>query len=349
MAEEKALEVKGVVKKAGVEVVTGRPKAEFGGGNDVLCQRWGVDNVESLGCRGRGEVVAALGGLLRFIEETVEADGKGQVHLSRPALYSAEDCLERDEAGVRNLEIVETLRGGKSLRWAVDRAVTAMGKRRVYAWLLRPLKSFDEIMYRQRIVVRLASDERARDGLKKLLAGFADLERLAGRMGGDRASPREVLRLAQSLVKLPELSSKLKELDGTSRELERIVESLEQIEARSDLNASSESLFVLGRIISDVLVDPAPAALASSNFGSAGGEAFDSCRVFRDGYCRKLDDLRASVANPSAWLVALEAKEQKRSGISSLRIKHLKNSGYVVRVARLTAERILEEDVSFFF
>jgi DNA mismatch repair ATPase MutS len=43
-----------------------------------------------------------------------------------------------DEPALRNLEVVETMRGGssgKSLQWAVDWTVTEMGTRRVSSWL----------------------------------------------------------------------------------------------------------------------------------------------------------------------------------------------------------------------
>jgi DNA mismatch repair protein MutS len=354
-------DVAALARRAGVPVVTGRPSPDFAVPrcNAELCSRFSVDNVESLGCRGRDEVVSAVGALLSFVSGTVEVDGRGRVPFCRPALFSPRDCLEMDEAALRNLEVVETMRGGssgKSLRWAVDRTVTAMGARRVRSWLLAPLTDVDAIMYRQRIVVRLARDGELRSTLSEQLRGVADLERLAGRVGGDRASPRELQRLAQSLVKLPDVRDVLSSAGGDASPFAEIVGALGHGAPPSAAvpSASPESMDGLGRVIVDALVDPAPSALlstpalahlVSSTPGVAGHEAG---RVFRAGYCAELDLLRASESDPAKWIAAFEEQEQERTGVSSLRVKRLRNSGYVIRVARSVAERRLERDPASF-
>jgi DNA mismatch repair protein MutS len=354
------------IRRAGVAVVTGRPVAEYAPieCNDMLCVRYNVDNVESLGCRGRDEIVSALGSLLSFVSETVEVDGRGSVPFCHPTLFSPNDCLYMDETAMRNLEVVETLRAGpsgKSLRWAVDRTATAMGARRVRSWLLAPLKDVDEILYRQRIVVRLAGDLELRECLRLHLRGFPDLERLVGRVSGDRASPRELQRLAQALVKLPDIGSLLSAGDshGSASEFvfHRIVLALGfgRGVASDGGPSNGERLVELGMAILDALVDPAPATLASGHALSHGGSTagvsdgfLGGGHMFRSGYSEELDSLLGSGSDPGRWMAALEKSEQERTRISSLRIKKLRNSGYAIRIARSAAERMLELDPSYF-
>lgn len=364
----KLAELVSAIRRAGVAVVTGRPNAHYSPVvcDNVLRNRYSVDNVESLGCRARDEIVCAMGSLLSFVGETVEVDGRGSVPFCTPTLFSPDECLHMDETALRNLEVVETLRdgsAGKSLKWAVDRSATAMGARRVRTWLLAPLKDVNEIMYRQRIVVRLARDMQLRENLGTQLRGFADLERLVGRVGGERASPRELQRLAYSLVKLPSIVSLLSGNDEPSigseesvfgRVLRVLGWNADAYSIDGNPSTADQLLHSLGADILNALVEPAPVSLlsvhTSAGTAAAGLVAGDagSGRVFRAGYCEELDALLAAGCNAARWLGDLEQGEQERTGISSLRIKKLRNSGYAIRIARSVAERMLERDASYF-
>jgi hypothetical protein len=150
-------------RRAGVPVVTGRPSLAIAlpRCNAELCSRLSVDKVESLGCRGRHKVVSAVSALLSFVSGTVEVDGRGRVPLCRAAISSPRVCLKwmsRRCATWRWSRPCAAARAAKSLRWAVDWTVTAMGGRRVRGRLLAPLRGVDAIVYRQRIVVRFARD-----------------------------------------------------------------------------------------------------------------------------------------------------------------------------------------------
>jgi DNA mismatch repair protein MutS len=366
--------ISNAAQQAGVTVLTPRPIADFdlATSEQMLRDRFRVDNVESLGIRGRNGIIRVLGALLSFVGSTLEVDGRGCVPFSPLQTFSPSDCMELDETALRNLEIVESMRdgaAGKSLRWAVDRTVTAMGGRRVRSWLLAPLKDVESILRRQRIVVCLVANCELRSRLRKQLRGTADLERLAGRVGGDRASPRELQRLAQSLLKLPGIVRALRESyqygddksDGeSSRPFAALIESLSGNcgSFGEGTLRSRESLDIVADAISQALVDPAPTTLMSSvtfagrsavNGSSVGWDIMTgSSQIFVAGYNADLDELRASEANPELWMAEFESKEQKRAGILSIRVKRMRNSGYSIRVPRSTAERKEREAPSFF-
>ncbi|NIP60956.1 MAG: DNA mismatch repair protein MutS, partial [Gemmatimonadetes bacterium] len=106
----------------------------------------------------------------------------------------------------RNLELVEPLRRGEeggTLLGVVDETVTAMGARRMRRWILRPLVDPEEIWRRQEAVAELFDDPVLRRSLRDALSGVSDLERLAGKLGTGRVSPRELLGLGRSLEVLP--------------------------------------------------------------------------------------------------------------------------------------------------
>jgi DNA mismatch repair protein MutS len=361
--------------RAGVKTINLRPASDFRLTlcEPVLCSRFSIDNVESLGCRGRPNIVCALGALLNFVANTLEVDGRGRVPFSQPELFSPNDSLQLDDAALRNLEVIETLRDGsvgRSLRWAVDHTVTAMGARRVRSWLLAPLLDVNAILGRQRIVVCLVENPKLREQLRYVLRGTADLERLAGRVGGNRASPRELQRLSEALINVPDLVQLLAAFqpkkytlstgeDVTSRFESPFKDTLERLTCDNSLNVgkssgdlpTEESLFEIAGLISKALVDPAPSSISLLDTRvDSGANAWNlsNSQVFREGFNAELDLLRNAESDPSIWVNSLEAEEQRRTGLSSIRIKRMRNMGYAFRIPRSLAERKLAENPNYF-
>jgi DNA mismatch repair protein MutS len=355
-------------RMAGVSVLTRRPSSDFdlAACEQLVRDRFRVDSVESLGIRGRHGIVSVVGALLSFVASTLEVDGRGRVPFSPLQTFSLTESMELDHAALRNLEVLETMRdgaAGKSLRWAVDRTVTAMGGRRVRSWLLAPLKDVDAILWRQGAVLHLVENSELRASLRRQLRGTADLERLAGRVGGDRASPRELQRLAHSLLKLPDIVSLLMtsadENGKYTSPFSTFIDALRTDNGSTGGHCTSqESLNALALVIDGALVDPAPASLMSSvafSGRSATNGSFigwdllsGNCQIFVSGYNAELDKLRESESNPENWLADFEKNEQLRSGMPSVRVKRMRNTGYSIRLPRSMAERKESNFPSFF-
>ena len=88
-----------------------------------------------------------------------------------------------DEMTRRNLELVESLRGGAdgtagTLLDVLDRTATPMGARLLRQWLLAPLARKPDIDARLDAVQQLCSAAIARELLRSALAGVRDVERL---------------------------------------------------------------------------------------------------------------------------------------------------------------------------
>jgi DNA mismatch repair ATPase MutS len=108
----------------------------------ILCGKFDVDIVEFLCCRGHPGAVCAVSALLNFVLRTPQVDGQGRVLCSSLELFDLGDSLQLEEAALRNLEAIQTLRdgpAGKSPRWAVDHTVSAKGACRVRNLRLSPL------------------------------------------------------------------------------------------------------------------------------------------------------------------------------------------------------------------
>lgn len=275
-----------------------------------ILETFRVRSLEGMGCAHLPLGVRAAGGLLEYVEETQKAY---QTPLQTLRTYSLADYLILDHQTRRNLEITQTVRDGTfygSLLWALDCTSTAMGGRALRRWLLQPLLDLKGIHARQDTIEELVENTSLRQDLRQMLRKIYDLERLSGRVGSGTANARDLLSLAQSLVKLTELaaiasfgsSPYLKTLQQVPPELER-----------------------LGQKVIVHLVESPPQHLKE-------GE------IIRDGINSQLDGMRQRLEEDKQWLANLEVTERERTGIANLKVGYNKTFGYYISMPRSKAD-----------
>ena len=220
-----------------------------------------------------------------------------------------------DEMTRRNLELVESLRGGETantLLDVLDRTSTPMGARLLRQWLLTPLTDRARIEARHDQVEALATDALARAALRGALDGVRDIERLAGKAAAARATPRELRALGDSIGRLPAVAAALRRLAGV---------------------AFSAPLGVwddcpdLGEPITRTLVPHPPAALGEDATIAAGVDAeLDALRALRDGGKDKIAEIQAA--------------ERARTGIASLKVGYNRVFGYFIEVTNANKDAV---------
>lgn len=290
-----------------------RPQAPFtqSEARQRLLQRFRLRSLEGLGCEHLPLAVRAAGGLLEYLEDTQKSM---QVPLQSLATYTLSEYLVIDHQSRRNLEITQTARDGTfhgSLLWALDRTVTAMGSRALRRWLLQPLLAIDAIQARQDTLDELVQDGNLRQILQQRLKQIYDLERLAGRAGSGTANARDLVALADSFARLPELAALVAESRSPYLQvLQTVPPELEQ----------------LGQVLRSHLVETPPLYLNEGN-------------LIRDGINDKLDSLRQQVTTDQQWIANLEALERERSGINTLKVGFNKAFGYYISISRAKADQ----------
>ncbi|WP_013322302.1 DNA mismatch repair protein MutS [Gloeothece verrucosa] len=273
-----------------------------------------LKSLEGLGCEELTLAIRAAGGLLEYIEDTQKAH---QVPLQPLKTYNLTEFLVLDYQTRRNLEITSTVRDNSyygSLLWALDRTATAMGGRALRRWLSEPLLSIKGITARLDTIEELKENPSLRTDLRQLLRDIYDLERITGRVGAGTANARELLALAQSLVRLTDLADLAK--GGNSpylRALQKIPPDLE----------------ALGKEVVAHLVETPPLHLKD------GG-------VIQDGVNFQLDEMRRLYEEDQQWLANLEVSERQRTGISNLKIGYNKTFGYYISLPRAKADHAPE-------
>lgn len=279
---------------------------------DRLLQRFKVRSLEGLGCEHLPLAIRAAGGLLQYLSETQK---ENPVALQSLRTYSLTDYLILDHQSRRNLEIAQTVRDGTfhgSLLWALDKTSTAMGGRALRRWFLQPLIDIKGIRARQDTIQELVENSILRQDLRALLRQIYDLERLTGRAGSGSANARDLVALADSLLRLPELAQ-LVEIARSPylRALQKVPLVLEQ----------------LGHQLRNHLVESPPLHLTE------GG-------LIRVSVNPQLDQMRVAVAEDQQWIANLEVDEKARTGIPTLKVGFNKTFGYYISVSRTKADQV---------
>jgi len=312
---EDAPDLVGVGGATGAPTLTYREDWLFDAGlaREALEQQFGVRSLEGFGFQPRdGVLVQAAGALVAYVREIRPG---GAQHLRPPRIQRSGSVMPLDEMTRRNLELVEPLRTdaeGCTLLAVLDDTVTAMGARLLRRWILNPLVDAAEIWRRQNAVQVLADLPDARRVLRERLSRLSDLERLAGKVGSGRVSPRELTGLARSLGQLPAVQDALA---GTDDHLLR------------DLAGELDPMEDLRVLLEKALAPEPPPTLQE------GG-------VIGPGWSSELDGLRTVRDGAREFIAALQVRERNRTGIGSLKVGYNKVFGYFLEVTRANLDRV---------
>ncbi len=278
----------------------------------TLFDHFEVLTLKGFGCDEMTAGVSAAGGMLVYLRETQK---NRLAHLRTMARYDVSDAMLMDTSTQRNLELITSLRdGGRegTLLSVMDRTYTPMGARFMRQAITRPLVSVETVLSRQEGVAELYEAHETRDGFAGHLKSMGDMERLAARVGSERANARDLIALKQALHAIPVIKNTLAGLKAGL--LAGLRDGLRELKPLADK---------LGR----ALVDDPPLSLTE------GG-------LIRAGYDKDLDDLRVISSGGKRWIAELQQKERERTGIQSLKVDYNRVFGYYIEVTKPNLHRL---------
>ncbi|MEA5518231.1 DNA mismatch repair protein MutS [Limnoraphis robusta] len=275
-----------------------------------VLQQFQLKSLEGIGCEHLPLSVRAAGGLLEYLEDTQKHN---TTSLQRPRTYTLSDYLILDHQSRRNLEITTTVRDNTlygSLLWALDKTNTPMGSRALRRWLLQPLLDLKGIRARHDTIQEFVNNHQLRQDFQQLLRQIYDLERLTGRVGNNTANAKDLVSLADSLAKLPQLAALAEQAKSPYlKALQNLPQSLEKIAEK----------------IHNSIVQSPPIHLKE------GG-------LIRSGVDANLDEMRSLATDDQQWIANLEVQERERTGIATLKVGYNKAFGYYISISRGKAE-----------
>ncbi|MBW2028322.1 MAG: DNA mismatch repair protein MutS [Deltaproteobacteria bacterium] len=281
--------------------VFSRPKAEA-----LLKEQMGVRSLAGFGIEEMEQGIRAAGAIAYYLLETQKAS---PAHIREMRTYHLGDYMFLDEPTIQNLELFHTMRrrtSKGSLFHILDKTVTPMGSRLLRRWIGYPLVDVVEIRRRLAAVSDFRDDRIFREEIRDQLGGVYDLERLNGRISLGRANGRDLVALKSSIHRLPSIKERLA---GSTSEL------------LTDIALRIDTLEEIAHLIDRSICEEPPVSTKE------GG-------IIKEGYDEKLDQLISVSRDGKKWIAQLEAKEQERTGIPSLKIGYNKVFGYYIEVSR---------------
>jgi DNA mismatch repair protein MutS len=280
-----------------------------------LCAHFKTASLSGFGVDGLRPAVAAAGALLRYAQAT---QTRALPHVQALIVERDNHYLGLDTATRRNLELTETLRGqpAPTLCSLLDTCVTSMGARAMRHALHHPLRD-PAIPAARHAAIEALLDDGAQNlrELRQALRGFADIERIAGRIALFSARPRDLSSLRDSLHRLVELRIPL--TDTPAPLLTNLL---------SELATPAAALDLLSRAITIE-----PAALVRD-----GG-------IIASGFDAELDELKGINDNCGAFLVELEARERERTGITNLKVEYNRVHGFYIEITNSHAAKVPDD------
>ncbi len=279
-----------------------------------LTDHFGVATLDGFGVGNQKLAVKAAGAVFRYLRENHRDH---LAHIRRIVRFDDDELMLLDASTVRNLELVRSIATGTdehSLFSVINYCCTSAGARRLRQALLQPFKTRAPIERRQAAVDELVHSAELRAELRSRMKTLPDLEKLCGRLGLGRLSPRQLLALGTAVGFASEARTLLH--NCRSEHLVNMVKALPQLDHVAER-------------ITRALVDDPPVTAAK------GG-------IFRRGYSDKLDSLNDSIKDARAYIATLQQTERERTGINSLKVGFNKVFGYYIEVTKPNAHLVPE-------
>ncbi len=134
--------------------------------SNTLKEHFQVHSLKGFGIEETGAGVTAAGALLHYVQDTQKGN---LAQIRRLEWIDDQATMPLDVQTLRNLELVASSATGNqegSLVAILDRTRSPMGARLLRSWLVRPLRSLDAIVQRQRVVDVFHTSRTLRDAVR---------------------------------------------------------------------------------------------------------------------------------------------------------------------------------------
>ncbi len=190
-----------------------------------------------------------------------------------------------------------------------------MGARMLRVWLAMPILDIDELERRYSIVQHFAENAKDLAELQKKIGDVGDMERITSRAAAGKILPREILQLSRGLEQISPITELCKENGEEALDL---------------LMAEMVDCEPLLKHIKKTIHSETAAALGKGD-------------VIAEGVSEELDELRNLAHHSKEYLLEVQQREMKKTGISSLKIGFNNVFGYYLEVRNTHKDKVPED------
>lgn len=280
---------------------------------EKLLKRFQTSSLKGFGVEGLQFGIIAAGSILQYLEITHHEKLQ---HISTLSRIEEDNYVWLDKFTIRNLELFFSINeGAKTLVDVIDRTISPMGARLLKRWVALPLKDEKPIKERHDVVEFLNKDIDSKELFSEHVKEIGDLERIISKVATGRVNPREVVQLKNALTAIEPIKEAC--LSSGNEALIKIGDQL------------NPCLNIRDRIEKEIFPDP-PALLSKGNY-------------IADGVSSDLDEFRKLAYSGKDYLVQIQQREIKRTGITSLKISFNNVFGYYIEVRNTHKDKVPPE------
>ncbi len=278
-----------------------------------LLRHFNVKSLKGFGIDHLKNGTIAAGAILQYLEQTLHTQ---IAHITGISRIEEDKYVRLDKFTVRSLELLHPMQDdGKSLLDIIDHTVSAMGGRMLRRWVVFPLKDERQINERLDIVDYFFRNPDFRECIDDALHRIGDLERIVSKASVGRVTPREVVQLKTALQAMAPMKT-------------------------ACMNADNDSLKAVGSHISlcESIRDRIEREIESEppQMVQKGG-------VIRRGVNDELDELRHIAYSGKDYLLQIQEREARQTGIQSLKVGYNNVFGYYLEVRNTYKDRVPQE------
>ena len=272
-----------------------------------------VSSLKGFGISENNIGLLACGSILHYLDETQH---KKLEHITKINQIIDSSHVWMDQFTVSNLELIySNSKEGKSLIDIIDYTSSPMGARMLKRWLIHPLLDLKKLNFRHSSVDEIIRNEDLLISLQSELQSLSDLQRIIAKVVTFKISPRELVQLKESLIKVKSIKDLLS--DKSLKNLYKINFSLDYCDSIINL-------------LEKTLNNEAPVNIKKGN-------------VIKENFNSELDELRSLSISGKDYLNKILEREKNNTGITSLKISFNNVFGYFIEVRNIHKDKVPEE------
>ena len=277
---------------------------------EKIKSHFNVNSLKGFGIDENNVGILACGSILHYLDETQH---KQLAHITKINQIIDNTYVWMDQFTVSNLELIQSnSKEGKSLIEIIDHTSTPMGARKLKRWLIHPLLDINQLNFRHNTIEEILNTRNLLLNLGSELKSFSDLERIMAKVVTYKITPRELIQLKLSLLKIKPIKNLI---------------SLSSLKNLNKINSSLSNCDSIINLLEKTLNDDAPVNIKKGN-------------VIKEKYNSELDNLRNLSESGKNYLDEILEREKQLTGISSLKISFNNVFGYYIEVRNIHKDKV---------
>ena len=277
---------------------------------EKIKSHFNVNSLKGFGIDENNVGILACGSILHYLDETQH---KQLAHITKVNQIIDNTYVWMDQFTVSNLELIQSnSKEGKSLIEIIDHTSTPMGARKLKRWLIHPLLDINQLNFRHNTIEEILNTQNLLLNLGSELKSFSDLERIMAKVVTYKITPRELIQLKLSLLKIKPIKNLI---------------SLRSLKNLNKINSSLSNCDSIINLLEKTLNDDAPVNIKKGN-------------VIKEKYNSELDNLRNLSESGKNYLDEILEREKQLTGISSLKISFNNVFGYYIEVRNIHKDKV---------